>query len=318
MRKMFFFQRLSAAHVERIRKEAPDWEIVHGQEPETWTDHLAEAEIWGGWRTEAEELLLSGRAKPRWIHLWTAGANRLPLEKLRAMEITVTNSSGVHAYPISETVLAMMLSWTRRVHIHIRRQKEARWIKDPEPLPEMHEKTLGVIGVGAIGSEIARLAQAFRMTVLGVRRSGRDDPHVDRMYRYDELEQMLPLCDYVVNTLPLTTETAGMFGEKEFKAMKKNAFFVNIGRGGTVDKEALVRALEQGWIGGAGLDVFDPEPLPDGHPLWTMDQVLITPHISGSTEHYTDRVIDIFIPNLRRYVQGLKPDLNVVNLWAGY
>ena len=79
-----------------------------------------------------------------------------------------------------------------------------------------------------------------------------------------------------------------------------------------------MRALEQGWIGGAGLDVFDPEPLPDGHPLWTMDQVLITPHISGSTEHYTDRVIDIFIPNLRRYVQGLKPDLNVVNLWAGY
>src|SRR5690606_19620281 len=139
---------------------------------------------------------------------------------------------------------------------------------------------------------------------LGMRRSGAPAPYVDEMYGADGLRKLLPHCDYVVSILPATAETKHLFGAAEFRAMKPEAVFVNVGRGSAVDTEALVAALRDGTIAGAGLDVFEQEPLPADHPLWAMDNVIVTPHSAGSTERYAERAVDIFIENLKLYLNG--------------
>lgn len=162
MKKIVFFHSLSDKHLEQLRKTAPNWEIVVGKERKIWEPHLAEAEIWGGWNREAAEWIRDRETPLRWIQNWGAGVNGLPLDELRKKGIILTNASGVHAYPISETVLAMMLSWTRRLNRYWRNQMNRTWEHSGGPLPEMHGKTIGIVGVGAIGTEIARLAKAFR------------------------------------------------------------------------------------------------------------------------------------------------------------
>jgi phosphoglycerate dehydrogenase-like enzyme len=311
MPKMVFLQALSEGHIGQIREVAPEWDIVHGKTAEEWEPHLAQAEILCGWNAKAEEHCLREGSPLRWVHSWGAGVDRIPLDRLEKAGIALTNSSGVHPYPISETVFAMMLGFTRKLHIYVRNQMEKKW-HHAGVRAEMHGKTIGIVGVGAIGAEIARLARAFGMKVLGLRRTGEPVPEVDAMYGPDGLHELLRQSDYVVVTVPLTGETYHMFGAEQFRQMKENAFFVNIGRGKTVDTEALVEALRQGRIAGAGLDVFEQEPLPPEHPLWEMENVIITPHSSGSTEHYHERALDLFLQNLRDYVAGKPPSVNRV------
>ncbi|WP_348635142.1 D-2-hydroxyacid dehydrogenase [Paenibacillus sp. PvP091] len=174
------------------------------------------------------------------------------------------------------------------------------------------------MGVGAIGEETARLAKAFGMNVLGFRRSGKSSPYVDRMYDRHGLDELLAASDYIVVTLPLTKETGHLIGRREFQWMKSSAFFINIGRGATTDTDALINALQEGVIAGAGLDVFEQEPLPESSPLWGMEQVIMTPHNSGSTVYYDERVVELFLHNLRDYVEGREPSLNRVDLEKQY
>jgi phosphoglycerate dehydrogenase-like enzyme len=184
---------------------------------------------------------------------------------------------------------------------------------------EIHEKTIGIIGVGAIGKETAKIAKAFGMKVLGLRHSGKAEEYVDEMYTSNQLDLLLPKCDYVVVTLPLTKETFHLFGAEQFKQMKTSAYFINIGRGEIVNEEDLVMALKDGEIAGAGLDVFEKEPLSVDSPLWGMENVIITPHTAGSTEHYNKRVVeDILIPNLKDYILGKAPSINLVDFSKGY
>jgi len=182
----------------------------------------------------------------------------------------------------------------------------------------MHGETIGIIGVGDIGQETARLAKAFGMRVLGVRRSGEPTEHVDQMYSLEGLPQLLNESDYVVNALPLTEETYHYIGAKQFAQMKCNAFYINIGRGPTTDTEALLQALLSKQIAGAGLDVFEQEPLPADHPLWQMDNVILTPHSSGHTQYYGQRTLDIFLGNLHDYITKGKPTHNLVDLLKQY
>ncbi len=197
---------------------------------------------------------------------------------------------------------------------------------------ELRGQTLGIIGYGSIGRELARLAKAFGMTILVTKRDARQtkdtgyvlpdtgDPDGDlptRIYPGEATRSMVAQCDYIVNTLPDTAKTHHLFNEEMFRTMKPSAFFINIGRGGTVNEKDLVRALKKGWIGGAGLDVFEEEPLPNESPLWQLDNVILTPHTSGFTSLYDERATDLFAENLRRYLQG-KPLLNLVNRETGY
>nr|WP_263323258.1 D-2-hydroxyacid dehydrogenase [Neobacillus sp. Marseille-Q6967] len=317
-RKLVITQTIEQKHIDQIKEIVPGWELVTGKEKEIWQDQLIDAEIIVGWRKLMEEYCFSPDSKLKWVQTWSAGVDSLPLKDFDANSILLSSANGVHAYPISETILALMLGLTRKIHTYVRNQQEKTWHHAGIKL-EMHEKTIGIIGVGAIGKETAKIAKAFGMKVLGVRHSGKPEDYVDEMYATDKLDAVLPQCDYVVVTLPLTKDTNRLFGAKQFIAMKSSAFFINIGRGEIVVEEELINALQNGEIAGAGLDVFEKEPLSTNSPLWDMENVIITPHTSGSTEYYTERVIeDIFIPNLKNYISDTQPSINRVNFSKGY
>ena len=317
MKKLICTQLLDNDSLRKIVDAAPGWEIVSSGERDTWLSHVEEAEIICGWKPEMAERCLSGNAAVRWVQTWGAGVDQLPLKELFAKRVMVTSASGVHPNPVSETAFAMLLAFSRGLHTAVRQQTEGRWASISQ-LGEIHGKTLGLIGVGAIGQEIARLASAFRMRVLGVRRSGEPAPHVDRMFNTTDLPAVLAESDYIITSLPYTESTDRMFADEQFGAMKPGAVFINVGRGRTTDTDALIRALRERRIAGAGLDVFEQEPLPAGHPLWSMDNVIITPHNGGVTDRYEERAVDIFVRNLQAYMHTGKPETNLIDAQAHY
>jgi phosphoglycerate dehydrogenase-like enzyme len=271
----------------------------------------------------------------RWVQLHSAGAEHaVSHPALGGGDVLLTTASGIHASGIGEYVLAQMLAWSRKIPAWLEHQRRADWPPGRFQLyspRELRGSAIGIVGYGSIGREVGRLASAFGMRVLALQRGDdrSDHGHVipgvgdpqgripARFYRPHELRQMLAQCDYVLLAVPLTDATRGLIGADELRAMRPDAFLINIARGGVVDEPALVRALEQGWIGGAGLDVFAQEPLPADSPLWRMENVILSPHIAGSTPHYNARAADVFAENLRRYLAG-EPLLNQVDWGVGY
>jgi len=272
----------------------------------------------------------------RWVQLNSAGVNHVLKHPLFATDVVFTTNSGLHAINIGEYVLALILAWTRRLPELFDLQRKGEWPSDRwirYAPSELWEATIGIVGYGSIGREVGRLAKAFGMHVLALKRSvelaeergayqvnGVGDPQgalPDALYGPHQLCEMLAQCDYVVLSVPLTRETRGMIGEAELRAMKPRAYLVNIARGEVCDESALIRALQSGWIAGAGLDVFTQEPLPENSPLWTMPNVILTPHLSGFSPNYDQRAVDIFCENLRRYIAG-QPLLNIVDKSKGY
>jgi phosphoglycerate dehydrogenase-like enzyme len=317
-RKIVITNTLNQNLIDQIGEIIPDWTIIVGKDRDIWQEHLHDAEIIAGWKKGIEKECLAPKSKLKWLQTWSAGVDSLPLEVLESRNIIVTSANGVHAYPISESIFALMLGLTRNIHTYVKNQQEKKWHHSGIKL-EMHEKTIGIIGVGAIGKETAKIAKAFGMRVLGVRHSGRQQEYVDEMYTIDQLDMVLPNCDYVVVTLPLTKDTKHLFDFKKFDLMKPSAFFINIGRGEIAVEDDLVKALQKGLIAGAGLDVFEQEPLSVDSPLWEMENVIITPHIAGSTEQYNQRVIEnILVPNLKNYISGTLPSVNHVDFSKGY
>ncbi|CAG9620656.1 D-2-hydroxyacid dehydrogenase [Sutcliffiella rhizosphaerae] len=305
-------------YLHQLNEILPEWKVVAGKEEELWTAHAKNAEVIVGWKKELQKHVLHNESKLRWIQSWSAGVNSMPLNALDEKGVLLTSANGVHAYPISETIFAMMLGLTRKIHTYVRQQQTKEWHHAHMNM-EIHEKTIGIIGVGEIGQETAKIAKAFRMNVLGVRHSGVSHEYVDKMYTPRELKEVLPQCDYIVITVPLTQETNKLIGKNEFILMKDSAFLINIGRGEVIDEEALIHALNNKEIAGAGLDVFENEPLDKNSPLWTMENVIVTPHTSGSTQHYTKRVIEnIFLPNLKKYINENNELINLVNYKKGY
>lgn len=318
MKKMVITRNIDQDYITQINAMIPDWELIVGKDKNIWQKHLKDAEIIAGWHNGIEEYCLAPYSKLKWLQSWSAGVDYLPLEEMDSRNIYLTSANGVHAYPISETIFALMLGLTRKIHTYVKNQQKKTWHHAHMGL-EIHEKTIGIIGVGTIGKETAKIAKAFGMHVLGVRHSGKPEDYVDEMYTPDQLDQLLPKCDYVVVTLPLTKETNQMFGAEQFKQMKTSAFFMNIGRGEIVVEADLIQSLKEGTIAGAGLDVFETEPLSPESPLWEMENVIITPHTSGSTDHYNQRVIEnILIPNLKEYLSSNIPSINLVNFSKGY
>jgi phosphoglycerate dehydrogenase-like enzyme len=257
----------------------------------------------------------------RWFQQWSAGADWVQDNPdLEGRDVIITSGSGIHGIPISEHIFMFLLAFARGLPAAQRAQMESRWHRPDavNGLFELAGKTMLCVGVGAIGSRTAEVARAMQMHTIGVRRnSAIADPAIERMVGADEMLSILPEADFVINTLPGTNETRKMFGENEFRAMNESAYYVNIGRGRTVDTDALVHALQSGEIAGAGLDVTDPEPLPADSPLWQMENVIITGHYAGTTPEYNRRAIDLFLDNLSRYVSG-EALRNVVDWELGY
>jgi len=317
MSKLVILRNLSPKYLEQLKEIAPNWEIVISKDSSVYVPHLSEAEIIVGWNEEYAKECFKPNSPLRWIHSWGAGVNTMPLKQMKKAGIVLTNTSGIHAFPISETVIAMMLNLTRNIHIAIRKQLKKEWGRETN-LMEMHGKTIGIIGVGAIGEETARLAKAFGMVVLGVRRSGKSSSVVDKMYNMEGLNEVLKVSDYVVNILPSTKETYKLIGESQIAQMKSTAFYINVGRGETTDTKALINALEQNIIAGAALDVFEQEPLPKESALWDLENLIITPHCSGLTTHYEERAMELFIMIFKDYLKGIKPIINKVDLDKEY
>jgi len=262
-----------------------------------------------------------------WVHTYSAGVDScmdLPtLEKMTARDdgVIFTNSSGTAAAVIGEHTIAMLLTLSRGLHIFRDEQARSRWsrqLSGEGVLTVINGKTMLVLGLGSIGTEVARRADALGMRVLGTRHSSREGPDfVEYVGLTDETLALVKQADVVVNALPLTNSTRGFVDQEFFATMRDDAFYLSVGRGGTTDTDALLNALKNKVIAGAGLDVTDPEPLPADHPLWKQTNVVITPHLSGRGGDSLDRTFSLVLENIRRFQAG-EPMLNIVDIQKGY
>jgi phosphoglycerate dehydrogenase-like enzyme len=282
---------------------------------------------------------LSRAPRLGWVQLHLAGVNGLfghPIYTESAIPLTTT--SGVHAATIAEYAVTMVLALAHRVPRMVQWQANGGWPPDEQRWPlfvptELRGATLGIIGYGSIGRELARIAKAaFAMRVLACKRdpSRHDDPGYylpgtgdpagtlpDEWFPRERLVEMLTRSDVVAMCAPLTPDTRHMIGARELGAMRRSAYFVNVGRGATVDETALASALADGRLAGAAIDVFAEEPPPSGHPFYALDNVIVSPHVSGFLASYDDKCCDLFAENLRRFLDGA-PLLNLVDRAKGY
>ncbi len=275
---------------------------------------LAEAEVLFGFPPPKN--IIARAPKLKWIHLPLAGVESVMVPEIINSSVIVTNSRGIHGTQVSELVFMFMLMLAKQASLIFRLKQEKRWHVFIPGL--LYSKTVAVLGLGSIGKEVARLAKAFRMRVVAVK------AHTSTGFRYadvilapGQLKEALSQADYVVNALPFTPETDKIIGEAELRAMKPSAYFINVGRGRTVDEEALIRALEEKWIAGAGLDTLAKEPLPPDSKLWDLPNVIITSHIAGQRADYDVLATKLFCENLKRYING-KRLLNIIDKKAGH
>jgi phosphoglycerate dehydrogenase-like enzyme len=329
---------LEAGWVERLRRLSPTIQIEHY--PKSAVDPIPDS-LW-----REVEILYTNFATPlplpervprlRWVQLYSAGVDSICDHPLFQSDVTFTTTSGIHAVNMAEYVLMVMLAWFHRFPLLLEWQQNGRWPLHEERTslfvaPELRGKTIGIVGYGSIGREVARLASAFGMRVLalqqttdhqdhGFRFPGVGDPEGTMPSLYfgpDQFHTLLSQSDVVVIALPLTPRTREMFDTAAFQAMKSTAFLVNIARGGLCNETALLYALQEKEIAGAALDVFHQEPLPADSPLWRLPNVFISPHTAGLTQHYDERSLTVFEENLRCYMAG-RPLYNVVSKTQGY
>jgi phosphoglycerate dehydrogenase-like enzyme len=277
---------------------------------------LAQAEIIYGYRPPQNVIARSPKLK--WIQTMLAGVDHFLTADIVKSRVTVTNTSGIHASPVSEMTFCMMLMFAKQAPFCFLNKQEKKWERFITIL--LRSKTVGIVGLGSIGRELARMSKAFDMRVIATRRTAKKGDrarYVDLIIPVENLRALLSESDFVVLLLPSTSGTYKMIGEKELRAMKPTAYLINVGRGSTVDEEAMVGALEQGWIAGAGLDAYAVEPLPVDSKLWVLPNVIISPHVSGRLVNYYEVVTELFCDNLKRYIEG-KRLRNIVNKKRGY
>jgi D-2-hydroxyacid dehydrogenase (NADP+) len=305
---------LASRHKDAITAVTPDITVTV-TDFEHAGEHIAATDILVAWGwTDIRPLYLAA-PRLKWVHALSAGVENMTFPEIQASDTILTNSKGIHGIPVSEHVFAMMLSFTRGLNLLGRQQREAKWAR--VPTEEIHEKTIGIVGLGSIGREIAKKAKGMGMEVVATKQEMTTEIFVDKLYKPEQLHEMLAVSDFVVVALPLTDKTAGMFTLEEFRAMKQSAYFFNIARGAIVRESDLVMALQLGMIKGAGLDVFENEPLPVDSPLWAMDNVIVTPHMAAISPAYLDRAVKLFVDNLTRYIQN-REMFNIVDKVKGY
>ena len=262
------------------------------------------------------EILNAGK-KLRWVQATSAGLDGYYFPELRASELTVTNIRGIYSDVIADHVFSLVMAFARGLHHYIRRQSQGKWEKGA-PVIHLAGTTLGVVGLGGIGLAVAERGPVFGMRVIGMDPAPKGKPDfIARIYSPDELATMVAVSDFVVICVPHTAETEGLFNAAMIGAMKQAGILINIGRGKVVNLQALTEALQRGQIGGAGLDVYEEEPLPAGHALWSIENVILTPHVAGISPEIDKRRKALIVENVRRFCAG-EPLLNVVDNQKGY
>jgi phosphoglycerate dehydrogenase-like enzyme len=307
-------EHLADKHRAAITHAAPAANIVTCT-PDQAENYIHDADILVVWGWMDIQPVFPQAKKLRWIHALSAGVENLLFPAIQDSPVLLTNSKGIHGIPVAEHVLAMILAFSRGLNVFIRQQNAKVWKRSY--VDEIHDKTLGIIGFGSIGREIAKKAKGLGMQVVATKRTATAELFVNKLYPPENVEEMLGTCDFIVAALPLVDETKEYFSLRLFQAMKPSAYFINISRGAVVRQHDLVTALQQGLIQGAGLDVFEEEPLPETSPLWELPNVIITPHLAALSPYYLDRAIKLFADNLERFLEN-KEMHNIIDKAKGY
>jgi len=313
---------LPGAYIQRIQDVSANSEIQWSSDEKELLNLIKDADILLAGSLSQE--MFHAAEKLKWIQSVGAGVDRYLFPEVVKSHVIVTSASGVHPIPISEHVIAMMLCFCLKLHFFIRSQIERKWERyegrfGEEQIEELTDKTVGIVGLGKIGDELAKKAKCLGMRVIATRRNtlATKPNYVDKLVHPENLKELLIESDFVVLTLPLTKETQGIIGEEQLRSMKKTSYLINVGRGKLIQEDKLTRALKEEWIAGAGLDTFEKEPLPQDSELWDMQNAVITPHIAGATPHYLERLTDIFCENLKRFLRN-ENLINVVDKTLGY
>lgn len=305
-----------AEGVQKIRAMGVD--VYETYEEADARTQIEDAEIYYGGSISLETLKAAKNLK--WMQCGRAGMDNFFYPELRQSNFILTNVRGIYSDVISDHVFAFVLAFARGTHIFARRQHEASWKNDDVPMIFLGKTTMGIVGLGGIGLSVAQRANAFGMRVLAVDPAPKGTPdYVEQIFAPEDLHQMLAQSDFVAICVPHTDETAHMIDGVAIEKMKQGAILINIGRGKVVDLKALTIALENGKLAGAGLDVFEMEPLPEDHPLWRMDNVVVTPHTAWRSSYlYTEeRRVEVLVENMTRYLNN-NPLINVVDKIKGY
>lgn len=328
LNKMVFFHQagfslwnMTDQRVAEIQRLFPDLRCVNTTDIESLAREIVDADVLCSMRI-TEELFRAAK-KLRWIHSVAAGIGGLMIPSVLNSDVLITNARGIFSTVMAEHTMGMILTFSRRLLDSYRFQQRHQWARDQlwELQPRMGEisgKTLAIIGFGSIGIEIAKRARAFGMRILAVKKNpARGVEFADQAFPLPQLQEALRQSDFVVLALPHTPETKHVMGEAQFQAMKPTAYLLNVGRGKLVDENALLFALHENRLAGAGLDVFTTEPLPQEHPLWDEPNVLITPHCSANFPEFWSRTLSLISENIRRFRSG-QTLLNLVDKKRGY
>ncbi|MCH4827502.1 D-2-hydroxyacid dehydrogenase [Planococcus halocryophilus] len=299
---------------QRIIEEFPEVDFYFLYRDKT---RLSSADIIVTYGEDLTAVDIESAVKVKWIMVASAGIEKLPHQAIESRGITVSNVRGIHKTPMAESALAHLLALKRALPVIYQNQRNQQWERKIRS-SELSGTTALILGPGAIGAEIGRLLQAFGVHTIGCNRSGAQAENMDEMVSFEKILEKLPEADYVISVLPSTDETKQLLKEEHFKAMKDTVIFMNFGRGDLVADSVLLNALQENEIAFAVLDVFEQEPLPADHPYWSMDNVVVSPHISSKSGKYVDRTLDIFIPNLKKWLIDQSVPTNLVDMEKGY
>lgn len=304
-------------YISRIGEYLSEHDFVVCEDKETIVREIADADVFIGWKITPGVFAHAKQLK--WIQFGSAGIDHTVFPELLDSGVIVTTLSGIHEVPVAEHVMAMMLGLTRRLDIAVTQKNEHAWDRSQNTPTsnELFEKTVGIIGLGKIGRNIARLARCFGMRVIGTRQTASQLPDVDDVYAADKLDIVLAKSDFVVLVAPLTDQTRALIGRREIGLMRDGAYLINVARGAMLDHDALAEALASGKLRGAALDVAPQEPLPPDSPLWNLPKTIITPHTAGASPRYGERGSRIFKHNLDAFLSGGEM-INVYDPSRGY
>jgi phosphoglycerate dehydrogenase-like enzyme len=303
---IIFLSSISQKHIELIESVDARISVKKAKNVAEAADFLPDAHVVAslGWEFPRDAFIAA--ANLRWIHALSAGVDALFYPEFIQSDVVLTNSRGVYDIPVAEHAFALLTSLTRGIDRFHSFQMQKVWKRSP--VTEMEGKTLGIVGLGSIGREIARKAkEGYNMHVMATKkRIHGEEPFVDELLSADQLDELLEKSDFVVVAAALTKETEGLIGEKELQKMKNAAYIVNIARGKIIQSTAILKALQEGWIAGAGLDVTDPEPLPSDDPLFDAPNLIITPHMAAMApaDRHEERIVRVFTANLKAFLNN--------------
>jgi len=286
-------------YVELLRERLPDYDVILARTEQRKREAIADAAVVTGGDIDAE--LLGEAERLELFACRSAGTNHLPMAELDERDVAVTNGSGVYGVQAAEHAVGSMLTFARRFHHGLRRQERREW-QHYQAAGEVTDSTVTVLGLGSIGQTIVEQLSGFDVYTIGARYTPSKGGPTDEVVGFDrdEIQSALARSDYLLIACPLSDTTRGLIGTEELAALPSSAVLVNVARGGIVDTDALVRSLRWNQLRGAALDVTDPEPLPGSHPLWDFDNVVITPHMAGSSPKLWERMADILARNVER------------------